>query len=89
MLITNSVHLNQSSALLEKACQYVWDAQDVESDMPSSLDVALLLSQLSVDETTIMVCLLSDSRLRSTEFHKVIEHAFSDEILHMVQSLEK
>ncbi|MDQ6962848.1 MAG: bifunctional (p)ppGpp synthetase/guanosine-3',5'-bis(diphosphate) 3'-pyrophosphohydrolase, partial [Mariprofundaceae bacterium] len=46
-------------------------------------------SQLSVDETTIMVCLLSDSRLRSTEFHKVIEHAFSDEILHMVQSLEK
>jgi len=89
MLIANSAHLNQSSALLEKACQYVWDAQDIDSEMPSSLDVGILLSQLSADETTIMVCLLSDSRLRSAEFHKVIQHEFSAEVLHMVQSLEK
>lgn len=89
MLITNSAHLNQSSALLEKACQYAWDAQDVDSDMPSSLDVAILLSLLSADETTIIVCLLSDIRLRSTEFHKRIQHEFSVEVLHMVQSLEK
>ena len=89
MLIANSAHLNQSSALLEKACQHVWDAQDIDSEMPSSLDVAILLSQLSDDETTIIVCLLSDIRLRSTEFHKVIQHEFSVEVLHMVQSLEK
>ncbi len=89
MLITNSAHLNQSSALLEKACRYVWDAQDVGSEMPSSLDVAILLSQLSADETTIIVCLLSDIRLRSTEFHKVIQREFSVEVLHMVQGLEK
>ncbi|KON46467.1 RelA/SpoT family protein [Mariprofundus ferrooxydans] len=89
LLIANSAHLNQSSALLEKACQYVWDAQGVDSAMPSSLDVAILLSQLSADETTIIVCLLSDSRLRSTEFHKVIQHEFSDEVVHMVQGLEK
>ncbi|EAU53637.1 hypothetical protein SPV1_13597, partial [Mariprofundus ferrooxydans PV-1] len=30
LLIANSAHLNQSSALLEKACQYVWDAQGVD-----------------------------------------------------------
>ncbi|WP_241697064.1 bifunctional (p)ppGpp synthetase/guanosine-3',5'-bis(diphosphate) 3'-pyrophosphohydrolase [Mariprofundus sp. KV] len=89
MLIANSAHLNQSSALLEKACQHVWDAQDVDSEMPSSLDVAILLSQLSADETTIIVCLLSDIRLRSAAFHKVIQHEFSDEVLHMVLSLEK
>jgi len=89
LLIANSAHLNGSSALLEKACQYVWDAQDVVSDKPSSLDVAILLSKLSADETTILVCLLSDSRLRSAEFHKVIEREFTDEVLHMVQSLEK
>jgi len=89
MLITNSAHLNQHSAWLEKACQYAWDAQGVDSEMPSSLDVAILLSQLSADETTMIVCLLSDSRLRSTEFHQCIQHEFSDEALHMVQSLEK
>ncbi|RLL50568.1 bifunctional (p)ppGpp synthetase/guanosine-3',5'-bis(diphosphate) 3'-pyrophosphohydrolase [Mariprofundus sp. EBB-1] len=89
MLITNSAHLNQSSALLEKACQYVWDAQDIDSELPSSLDVAILLSQLSADETTMIVCLLSDSRLRSTEFHQRIQLEFTDELLHMVQGLEK
>jgi len=89
ILVNHSSHLYQSSALLEKACQYVWDAQDVDSEMPSSLDVAILLSQLSADETAIIVCLLSDSRLRSTEFHNVIQHEFSDEILHMVKSVEK
>ena len=89
MLISNSAHLKQSSTLLEKACQYVWGAQDIASEMPSSLDVAILLSQLSADETTMIVCLLSDSRLRTPEFHKIIEEQFSKELLHMVQSLEK
>jgi len=89
LLINNSAHLNQSSALLEKACKYVWGAQDVASDMPNSLDVAISLSLLSADETTIIVCLLSDSRLRSAEFHQIIQDEFSDEVLHMVKGLEK
>lgn len=89
LLIANSAHLNGSSASLEKACQYIWDAQDVFSEKPSSLDVAILLSLLSADETTVMVCLLSDKRLCSPEFHKVIQREFSDEVLHMVQSLER
>jgi len=89
ILVNHSAHLYRSSALLEKACHYVWDAQDVESEMPSSLDVAILLSQLSADETTIIVCLLSDSRLRRAEFHEVIAREFSDEVLHLVQGIEK
>ena len=88
-LVNNSAHLHQRSALLEKACQYVWDVQDVESEMPSSLDVAILLSQLSADETTTIVCLLSDSRLRNDDFYKVIKDEFGEDVLHMVQGIEK
>lgn len=88
LLVSHSSHLYRSSALLEKACRYVWNAEDVASDLPSSLDVAIMLSQLSADETTIIVCLLSDSRLRRAGFHKIIHDEFSDEILQMVKSLE-
>ncbi|MEJ2141189.1 MAG: bifunctional (p)ppGpp synthetase/guanosine-3',5'-bis(diphosphate) 3'-pyrophosphohydrolase [Gammaproteobacteria bacterium] len=88
-LINNSSHLYQSSELLEKACQYAWDVQDVASELPSSLDVAILLSQLSVDETTIIVCMLSDSRLRTDDFYKVIQNEFGEETLHMVHGIEK
>lgn len=88
-LISNSSHLHQRSELLEKACQFAWDVQDVASEMPSSLDVAILLSQLSADETTIIVCLLSDSRLRSDDFYSVIQNEFNEDILRMVQGIEK
>ncbi|MCW9031250.1 MAG: bifunctional (p)ppGpp synthetase/guanosine-3',5'-bis(diphosphate) 3'-pyrophosphohydrolase [Gammaproteobacteria bacterium] len=88
-LVSNSSHLPKKSALLEKACQYAWDAQDITSEMPSSLDVAILLSQLSADETTTVVCLLSDSRLRTEEFHNTIKNEFGEEINHMVQGIEK
>lgn len=88
-LVSNSSHLHKSSALLEKACQHVWDVQNVESKMPSSLDVAILLSQLSVDETTIIVSLLSDSRLRTDDFCKVIKKEFGEEVHHMVKGIEK
>ena len=88
-LVSNSSHLNQRSILLEKACQYAWDVQDIKSEMPSSLAVAILLSQLSVDETTIIVCLLSDSRLRTDDFYTVIKKEFGEEVHHMVQGIEK
>lgn len=88
-LVSNSSHLHQRSALLEKACQYVWNVQDIESEMPGSLDVAILLSQLSADETTTIVCLLSDSRLRTDDFYKVIKNEFGEDVQHMVQGIEK
>jgi len=89
ILVNNSSHLHQRSTLLEKACLYVWDVQDVVSEMPSSLDVAILLSQLSADETTTIVCLLSDSRLRTDDFYKVIKDEFGEDILHLVKGIEK
>lgn len=88
-LVSNSSHLHQRSALLEKACEYVWNVQNVKSEMPSSLNVAILLSQLSVDETTTIVCLLSDSRLRTDDFYTVIKNEFGEEVLHMVKGIEK
>ena len=68
-LVSNSSHLHQCSTLLEKACQYVWSVHNVESEMPSSLDVAILPSELSADKTTTIVCLLRDSRLRTDNFY--------------------
>ena len=47
VLITNSAHLNQSSALLEKACQYVWDAQDVDSELPDLSSRYLILRNIA------------------------------------------
>lgn len=88
-LVSNSSHLHQRSTLLEKACQYVWSVHNVESEMPSSLDVAILLSELSADETTTIVCLLSDSRLRTDNFYNVMKNEFGEDILHMVQGIEK
>lgn len=89
LLVKNSSHIHHRSAELERACRYAWDHQATDSDMPSSLDVAILLSQLSVDETTLIVCLLSDSRLRSDEFNKTIKQEFGRSVQKMVQSLEK
>ena len=88
-LVNNSSHLHQRTTLLEKACQHVWDVQDVDSEMPGSLDVAILLSQLSADETTIVVCLLSDSRLRNDDFYQVIKDEFGEDILRMVLGIKK
>lgn len=89
LLVRNSSHLHQRSPLLEKACEYAWNVQETESEMPAGLDVAILLSQLSADETTIIVCLLSDSRLRTEDFYKTIENEFGEDILRMVRGIEK
>lgn len=88
-LVANSGHIQEISPSLEKACHYAWDAQQIESEMPSSLDVALLLSKLSVDEVTLIVCLLSDIRIRSSEFNEVIQREFGPDVQQMVAGLEK
>ena len=89
LLVQNSSHLYKSTELLEKAVQYAWDIQAVESAMPSSLDVAILLSTLSADETTTIVCLLSDIRLRNDDFYQVIQREFGAEILQRVKSIDR
>ena len=52
----------EEESLLHHACELVWEVP-AEGSMPSSLDVALLLSELGSDETTLIVALLSSSRL--------------------------
>ncbi len=89
LLVSNSGHVHHRSTELDQACRYAWDSQSKEAEMPSSLDVALLLSELSADETTLVVCLLSDSRLRNEGFYKIIHNEFGEETQTMVESLEK
>ena len=72
---------------VRRACEYVWKVEDHQSDMPSSLNVALILGNLGVDETTLLVTLLSDRRLRTPEFEKIITKEFGKEIKHLVDSV--
>ncbi|MCW9005369.1 MAG: GTP diphosphokinase [Gammaproteobacteria bacterium] len=72
---------------VRRACEYVWHVQDAPSEMPGSLHVALILKELGVDETTLVVTLLSDRRLRNDEFSKTIAAEFGDGIKHLVDSV--
>lgn len=72
---------------VRRACEYVWRVQDARSDMPSSLEVALILAELGVDETTLLVTLLSDRRLRNADFENTIKNEFGDDIKHLVDSV--
>ena len=72
---------------VRRACEYVWSVHDKQSDMPSSLDVALILKELGVDKTTLVVTLLSDRRLRNDEFSKKIASEFGNDIKHLVDSV--
>jgi hypothetical protein len=47
---------------LRHACDMVWGLR-TEGTLPNSLDVALLLSELGTDETTLIVAMLSSTRL--------------------------
>ena len=69
---------------VRRACESIWRVQDRQSDMPSSLQVALILKELGVDQTTLVVTLLSDHRLRDD---KNIVSEFGNEIKHLVDSV--
>ena len=73
-------------SLLYKACQLVWD-REPDSGMPSSLDVALLLSELGSDETTLIVSLLSTSRLIETSDEQEMEAVFGYKIMRLVHNV--
>lgn len=89
LLVSNSGHIQHRTPLLERACHYSWQVHNQQSHLPSSLNVALLLSLLSVDETTLIVCLLSDVRLRNPEFEQLITKEFGETVSAMVQGLIK
>ncbi len=78
--------IDQKSSVY-RACKYAWDVQNNENDLPSSLDVALILSELGVDEVTLVVTLLSDSRLRDETFISKIADEFNNDIKKMVKNV--
>jgi GTP pyrophosphokinase len=75
-------------SLLRRACEMVWGLP-IEGAMPNSLDVALLLSELGTDETTLTVAMLSSTRLMTSTYSAEIEKIFGSEIVGLVKSVVK
>jgi GTP pyrophosphokinase len=75
-----------ADSLLRKACERVWDIPPNES-LPSSLDVALLLSELGSDETTLTVALLSTTQLINAPESADLESVFGKKIIDMVNNV--
>ena len=73
-------------ALLRMACDMVWDLP-VEGAVPNSLDVALLLSELGADETTLIVALLSSNHLINTAESERLFKIFGTNIMQLVESV--
>ena len=76
----------EEDSLLRYACDMVWELP-TEGSMPNSLDVALLLSELGSDETTLIVALLSSTRLMRDADENEIERIFGSKILRLVNSV--
>lgn len=74
------------NSLLRHACELVWDLP-TEGALPNSLDVALLLSELGSDETTLIVALLSSTRLFQSFQYEELEKKFGSEIMNLVKSV--
>jgi len=72
---------------IERACRIVWALPDAEQPLPSGLEVALILADLSVDKTTLLVTLLSDFRLNNDEFIETLGEAFGDEVARLVKKV--
>ena len=76
----------EEDSLLRLACEQVWDLP-TEGAMPNSLDVALLLSELGSDETTLTVALLSSTRLIDQSDSEELERVFGKDIMKLVKSV--
>lgn len=72
--------------LLRHACKMVWDLP-TEGSLPNSLDVGLLLSELGTDETTLIVALLSSTKLIQSVDIDDLEKIFGYEIIQLVKSV--
>ncbi|MES0327561.1 MAG: GTP diphosphokinase [Gammaproteobacteria bacterium] len=73
-------------SLLRKACEKVWQLPPDKS-LPDSLDVALLLSELGSDETTLIVALLSTTLLMDSPEATDLESIFGEKIISMVKNV--
>ena len=73
--------------LIKRAVDLAWQVQDQPTNLPNSLDVALILSELGADITTLVVTLLSDSRLNDTGYLENIKQTFDKDIAQMAKNL--
>ena len=76
----------EEDSLLRYACDMVWELP-AEGSIPNSLDVALLLSELGSDETTLIVALLSSRRLMQEADLDEMERIFGTEVMKLVNSV--
>lgn len=76
----------EQESLLRHACEMVWELP-IEGALPHSLDVALLLSELGSDETTLIVSLLSSKRLMKAVDIKELDRIFGSDIMRLVNSV--
>lgn len=76
----------EEESLLRHACTMVWNLPS-EGSMPNSLDVALLLSELGSDETTLIVALLSSTRLMQEADEDEMQRIFGAEIMQLINSV--
>lgn len=76
-----------SNEQLTRACKLIWDLPPSEENLPSGLEVALILAELSVDKTTLLVTLLGDFRLNQDEFIESIIANYGEEIYHLVKKV--
>jgi GTP pyrophosphokinase len=76
----------EQDSLLRHACEIVWDLPS-ENALPNSLDVALLLSELGTDETTLIVALLSSRQLINSVNSEELEKTFGSKIMRLVKSV--
>ena len=76
----------EEDSLLRHACEMVWELP-AEGALPNSLDVALLLSELGSDETTLIVALLSSTRLFQSCNYEELEKKFGSKIMELVKNV--
>ncbi len=76
----------EENSLLHHACELVWDLP-TEGSLPNSLDVALQLSELGCDETTLTVSLLSSTKLIKTVDLDSLKKIYGEEIIQLVKSV--
>ncbi len=77
----------QEKKLLEHALELALSVVNVEPTVPHSVDVALVLQDLGVDNKTLIAALLSDPRLRESWPEERIRTTFSEEIARLVESV--
>ncbi len=76
----------EENSLLRYACELVWDLP-TEGSLPNSLDVALQLSELGCDDTTLTVALLSSTKLIKTVDLDSLQKVYGEEIIQLVKNV--